>query len=93
MQPNKIVTDKSIKSSARAHKKELELKKKERGQKSVHDEDKEWTRQEKREQKTKRKGAFASDAIGDSSLFDDEKVAFTKKAKTEEKRPSRYVFC
>ena len=92
-QPKKTVTDKSIKSSARAHKKELELKKKEREQKSVHDEDQEWTRHMKGEQKTKRKGAFASDAIGDSSLFDDEKVAFTKKAKTEEKRPSRYVFC
>jgi len=92
-QPKKMITDKSIKSSARAEKKKMEQKEKEIGQKSLHDEDQEWkSKQREREKKTKRKGAFASDAVGDSSLFDDERVAYAKKSKTEAPRPSSFQF-
>jgi ATP-dependent RNA helicase DDX27 len=93
MKAKKLVTDKSIKTAARAHKKKLELAEKEIGRKSVYDEDQERKASEKkREKEKKRKGPFSSDAIGDSSLFDDERVTHTKKAKAEEKRPSRYVY-
>ena len=84
-QPKKLLTDKSIKSSARAQKKKMEKEDRTSGLKSVHDEDQEYkAKQREREKKqTKRKGAFASDAVGDSSLFDDEKVSYAKKSKTE----------
>lgn len=92
-QPKKMITDKSIKTSARAQKKKMEQMDRENDRKSLHDEDQEWkARQKEREKKTKRKGAFASDAVGDSSLFDDERVAYAKKSKTETKRPSSFQF-
>jgi ATP-dependent RNA helicase DDX27 len=93
-QPKKFLTDKSIKSSARAQKKKMEKENRTSGLMSVHDEDQEhMAKQREREKKqTKRKGAFASDAIGDSSLFDDEKVSYAKKPKTETIRQSSYQF-
>jgi hypothetical protein len=90
-QPKKMITDKSIKSSARAQKKKEQEKDKERGQRSVHDEDEAY-KSKQRAKKAKRKGAFASDAVGDSSLFDDEKVAYAKKPKTDAPRPSSFQF-
>ena len=93
-QPKKMITDKSIKSSARAHKKKMEQKDREVGQQSIYDEDQEYkSSQREQEKKAKRKGAFASDSAGDSSLFHGERVAFAKKQKSESPRPSRYVLC
>jgi len=70
----------------------MEQKEKDTGQKSFHEKDQEW-KAKQGEQKTKRKGAFASDAVGDSSLFDDERVAYAKvKSKTEAPRPSSFQF-
>ena len=80
----KIMTDNAQKSSAKAYKRGLHN---ERESKSLHDEYIE--QQEKRKRKAKqssmkkRKGAFASDALGDGDLFGDEAVAYASKPKKE----------
>lgn len=88
----KVITDKTIKSSARARKKVAASKEKEKNSKSHHEEVME--RENKMKQKKKRKGVFASDSLGDSELFEDEKVAFAKKPKKVEEtvRKSSYNF-
>jgi ATP-dependent RNA helicase DDX27 len=100
---SKTVTERGIKAVARTQKKKKGLQEKELTGRSVHEEDRllEQQQQKRKQQqqqssKIKRKGAFASDAAGDSSLFEDEKVAFSKKktSKEEDKErpaPSRYV--
>ena len=91
-----VVTDKAIKVTARAQKKEIIVKSIERNAQSIHDEDVAIKqKKQKIEKKKKRKGAFADDAMGDSSLFEDEKVMHAKKAKSsekEERASSSYAF-
>ena len=92
-QPKKMITEKSIKSSARAQKKKMEQQDRETERKSIHDEDQERkTKQKERAKNGKRKGAFASDAVGDSRLFDDERVVYSKKTKADAQRPSSFHF-
>ena len=97
--PGQIVTEDSMKGSARAAKRQEARKEKEQSSMSLYDEDRE--REFKRKQRearegNKRKGAFATDAMGDGSLFDDEKVAFGgKKGSGNDKTAaasSRYQF-
>ena len=58
-QPKKMITEKSIKSSARAQKKKMEQQVREMGRKSIHDEDQERKAKEKRTRKEfKAKGSF-----------------------------------
>lgn len=66
------------KKSVREHKREVEIREHEKYEKSIHDEDLE------RAAKKKRKGISGSDALGDSSLFGEEKVAFAKKKKSDD---------
>jgi ATP-dependent RNA helicase DDX27 len=68
----------SMKKIAREHKRKLAEKEREYVNKSVHDIDLEGAA------KKKRKGAKASDALGDSSLFSDEKIAYAPKQKEGE---------
>eukprot|EP00934_Nitzschia_sp_Nitz4_P005042 Nitzschia sp. Nitz4//scaffold3_size479765//428645//431258//NITZ4_000182-RA/size479765-processed-gene-1.552-mRNA-1//-1//CDS//3329551004//5032//frame0 len=78
----------SIKRNARDHKREAEIRKQEKYERSIHDEDVERA-------KKKRKGIVGSDALGDSSLFSEEKVAFAKKPKQgdgEDRAESAYNF-
>jgi hypothetical protein len=81
----KIMTDNEQKSSAKAHKRGLQEKQNERESKSLHDE---YIEQQERKRKAKqstkkRKGAFASDALGDGDLFGDEAMAYASKPKME----------
>ena len=86
-----VVTDKVIKTTARAAKRENQRQKINERETSVDDDDRKLIR--KHNAKTKRKGAFASDSLGDSALFEEERVAFSKKTKGgEEARPSTYSF-
>jgi len=86
----KVLTDKSIKTSAKAHKKQLEHKAKERENKSQYDEDNQWSQRQRKEKK--RKGASASNTLGDGDLFEDQNVSFAKKPKGEEVAKSSYEF-
>jgi ATP-dependent RNA helicase DDX27 len=77
----------SAKAQAKAHKQEQQKKEMSKLSKSLHDLD------EERRSRKKHKGAASSDALGDSSLFDDEKIAYAKKKEdVEEKAPSNYNF-
>jgi ATP-dependent RNA helicase DDX27 len=78
----------SIKKAAREHKKELSEREKAKLSKSVHEEDLERLSK-------KRKGRSAVDALGDSSLFSEEKIAYAskkKKSDDEERAQSAYHF-
>lgn len=78
----------SIKKVAREHKREAEDKAREKYTKSVYDEDMERA-------KKKRKSAPGSDALGDSGLFSEEKIAYApkkKEADREETLKSNYNF-
>ena len=87
----KPVTDKVIKTTARAAKRESQRQQINERETSVDDDDRRLIK--KQNAKTKRKGAFASDSLGDSALFEEERVAFSKKAKAgEDSRPSTYSF-
>jgi ATP-dependent RNA helicase DDX27 len=81
----------SMKKVARDHKREIEERKRENSGMSTHDVDVERTK------KKKRKVASASDALGDSSLFSDEKIAFAPKKEkkadgSDERAASNYSF-
>jgi ATP-dependent RNA helicase DDX27 len=92
-QSKKIVTDTVIKTSARSHKKETMRQEVAQRETSIQEDDNQWKEKMKKKEKKKRKGAFSSDALGDSSLWDDEKVAHAKKSKDgPEVRPSSYHF-
>ena len=65
----------SMKKTARDHKRQAEEKEREKYSKSIHDEDVEHA------ERKKRKLASRSDALGDSSLFSEEKVAYACKNK------------
>jgi ATP-dependent RNA helicase DDX27 len=91
LRAKKPVTDKIIKTTVRAAKRESQRQQINDRETSVDDDDRRVIK--KQNSKTKRKGAFASDSLGDSALFEDERVAFSKKAKGgEEARPSTYSF-
>jgi ATP-dependent RNA helicase DDX27 len=77
----------SMKKIAREHKRDLEEKEREKSNRSIHDINAEVP-------KKKRKGAKASDALGDGSLFRDEKIAYAPKKKDgeEERVKSSYTF-
>mmetsp|Transcript_2693 Transcript_2693/g.2573 ORF Transcript_2693/g.2573 Transcript_2693/m.2573 type:complete len:936 (-) Transcript_2693:60-2867(-) len=79
-----MTTEKSMKSSARADKKAAEVREKEKDTQSHFDEDVKRKIRMKETEKKKRKGAFASDSLGDSGLFDDENIAFARKPKATE---------
>jgi ATP-dependent RNA helicase DDX27 len=94
----RVVTDAAIKVTARAQKKELAEKGKGDNALSIHDEDVAVKRKKQKvEKKQKRKGAFADDAMGDSSLFDDEKIMHAPKKPSkggegEDRAKSTYDF-
>mmetsp|Transcript_7461 Transcript_7461/g.15574 ORF Transcript_7461/g.15574 Transcript_7461/m.15574 type:complete len:937 (-) Transcript_7461:66-2876(-) len=96
--PGKIVTEQSMKSSARAAKREGARKEKELSAKSLHDEDREREKKQRETRKRRsKKGAFAIDAMGDSSLFDEEKGHYAAKGtnkaqETASSSSSRYQF-
>jgi ATP-dependent RNA helicase DDX27 len=68
----------SIKQAARDHKREVEDKAHEKYSRSVHDDDME------RAKKKRKKGPSGSDALGDSSLFSEEQVAYAPKKKASD---------
>lgn len=87
----RILTDKVIKTTARATKRENQRKQINERETSVHDDDLRVIKKQK--VALKRKGAFASDSLGDSGLFDEERVVHSKKTKVgDEARPSSYNF-
>ena len=86
----KVMSQNAMKSTAKSYKKQLDEKQKEIESKSIYDHDKQQKR--KKEITKKRKGVFGSDALGDSSLFDDAKVAHAKKQKEEKVTKSTYDF-
>lgn len=92
--PKKIMTDNAIKSTAKAHKKQLMDKVRLRDSVSMHDEDVERKEKFKKKEKTakKRKGAFATDALGDSGLFGDEIIAHEPKPKNVKVAKSAFEF-
>ena len=79
----KVLTDNAIKVSAKAQKKSMKEKDGEKGRRSIHDED--VYREAKRQ---KKKGVFGKDALGDGGLFDEEKVAFSKKKEPSATKPT-----
>ena len=85
----KVMTQSAMKSTAKSHKRQISEKLKEKESLSVYDEEIE--RQVKKAKEIekskmkKRKGAFASDALGDESLFDESKVLHSKKQAASEK--------
>jgi len=78
----------SMKQAAREHKRDIQEKERFKSIRSVHEDDVE-------RKSKKRKGKAASDALGDSSLFGEEKVAYApkkKKGDEEERVKSAYHF-
>jgi hypothetical protein len=88
----KAFTDEAIKVSARSQKRAHQQKRLSERETSVGDEDGKVL--EKEREKKKRKGGFASDAMGDASLFNEERVTHAKKAAKNEAdvRPNTYHF-
>jgi len=66
----------NVKKSARAQKREKEVKEQEKYGQSVHDYD-----MEKERQRKKKRGIVGKDAVGDGSLFDEERVSYSRKEK------------
>jgi len=89
----KVLTQNEMKSSAKSHKKQIAEKQKLKDSLSVRDEDLERKLKKKKkseQSKTKkRKGAFASDSLGDGSLFEDEKVSHSKKSTNADKNADK----
>jgi ATP-dependent RNA helicase DDX27 len=94
LQPKKLATEKRIKSKARAMKKRDELKSRNIGSESIDDDDHPFRFKggEARAKKTRKTGAFGSDFLGDSSLFEEERVTSSSKKSADEKRPSTFRF-
>lgn len=90
----KILTENSQKSTAKSHKKQLGDKVKEKEALSLYDEDQERKAVAKAKAKSskKKKRAFASDAFGDSSLFEDERIVHSSKRKGDENKPAQSNF-
>lgn len=90
----KVLTQSAMKSTAKAHRKQMDANLKEKEGQSVHDEDVERQQQKKmrmEKAKKKRKGAFASDSLGDSSLFEEQKSVYAT-SRSEKPAPSHYKF-
>lgn len=82
----KIMTDNDIKSTAKAYKKKLGIEMNDKDYRSVNDEDNHYELMQKnkknRQSSKKRKSAFGSDSLGDSGLFEEERISHeTKKIK------------
>merc|ERR1712166_1334087 len=69
----------SMKQAAREHKRDIHEKEKVKSSRSIHEDDVE-------RKSKKRRGKAASDALGDSSLFGEEKVAYAPKRKRAMKK-------
>merc|ERR1712070_1084948 len=78
----------SMMKAVREHKRDVHEKERNRGNSSIHDEDVE------RAARKKRKGRVGSDALGDSGLFAEERVAYAPKNTKggEERAKSTYDF-
>ncbi len=88
-----VMTQNAIKSTAKAHKKQIDERKRERESRSLHDEDSGRKQKQKKSKITKkRKGAFPTDALGDSDLFGDEAIAFASKSKKAAPVKSSFEF-
>ena len=72
----------NFKKVARDHKREMAERAKEKTNRSIHDEDVERA-------KKKRKGVVGSDALGDSGLFSEERIAYAPKKKSEQQDEDR----
>ncbi len=78
----RVMTENAMKSSAKTHKKQLDQQKKTKEAMSLFEEDQE--RKKKKAKTSKKKmTALGNDSLGDSSLFDEEKVAHSKKQSNE----------
>jgi hypothetical protein len=88
-----IMTQNAMKSAAKSHKREADEKRRQQEAKSLRDEDIE-RKQKRKKVKTakKRKGAFATDALGDSDLFGDEAIAYAAKPKKAVAAKSSFEF-
>lgn len=86
--PKKVSSELTIKAKARARKRQDETNTKERMNESVQDEDN--IKKRKKKKQKEKSSVFASDSLGDSSLFADEKVSLSKKPRQEAK--SSYQF-
>lgn len=84
----KVMSQNAMKSTAKTHKRQLDEKQKERESLSIYEQDN--AKRMKKESK-KTKGVFGSDALGDASLFADEKIAHAKK-KDDKPAKSSYEF-
>jgi len=95
-QMKQVLTDVHIKSSAKAQKRLLTETSNTKDRESVRDGDDLVSRKKaakKKEKPTKkRKGVFACDSLGDSSLFEEETIAHTKKGDDEAPAKSNYNF-
>ncbi len=91
----KVMTQNAMKSTAKSHKRQLDEKVKEQEAMSLYDEElgRKAKKKKAEEKAKKRKGAFASDSLGDGSLFEDEKTMHSKRT-TETNKPikSSYDF-
>lgn len=83
----KVLTQNAMKSTAKSHKKQMVEKLKEEEAMSLYEEEQERKQKAKaKAQKTKKKQkAFGSDSLGNSALFEDEKVAHSKKKPDDSK--------
>ncbi len=86
-----IMTDNAITSYAKAHKRKQSDMERERDQRSLYDEDAAIIKRKEKKAK-KRKGAFASDSLGDQGLFADELVVHGQKSKKSKPAQSSYNF-
>jgi ATP-dependent RNA helicase DDX27 len=90
----KILTERSVKSIARSHKKEMAEKARLEDNRSLYDEDarEERARFRKQNKEKRKKGSVAMDSLGDGGLFAEERVSYSKKQKTESNLSSSYKF-
>lgn len=92
-QSKKVMTQNAMKSTAKSFKRDLQEKQQLRDTKSLHEEDIERKQKRKKQKLTgKRKGVFATDALGDSDLFGDEAVAYAAKPDKVTVAKSSYEF-
>lgn len=90
----KVLTDTHQKMSVKAQKRDIEKKSNAKYQESVADLDDNERKKAKKKQKTskKRKGVFASDALGDAGLYQEETISHVETSKDEDVPKSNYNF-
>lgn len=93
----KVLTQNAMKTTAKSHKKQLNEKQKAKDAMSLFEEGEEKKAKKKKAadklKKKKKKGAFATDSLGDGSLFDDAKIAHSRKSdKADKPMKSSYDF-